>query len=172
MSDIHLRAMAAADWPQVESIYQEGIDTGNATFESTPPTWQDFDAGKLPIGRLVATDETGSVVGWIAASAVSAREAYRGVIEHSVYVATTAGGKGVGAQLLHAFIDAADEAGIWTIQSSIFPENTASIALHQHAGFRTIGRRESVALMTYGPWAGQWRDTILVERRAALSTQG
>lgn len=172
MTEIHLRPMTAADWPQVEAVYQEGIDTGNATFESRPPTWQEFDAGKIPIGRLVAVDETDIIIGWIAASPVSAREAYRGVVEHSVYVSAAASGRGIGAQLLRAFISAADEAGIWTIQSSIFPENTPSIALHQHAGFRTIGHRESVALMTYGPWAGQWRDTILVERRSARFTQG
>ena len=91
---------------------------------------------------------------------------YRGVVEHSVYVSPDARGRGVGAELLQAFLDAADAAGIWTVQSSIFPENTASLALHDRAGFRRVGRRERIALMTYGPWAGQWRDTILVERRA------
>jgi L-amino acid N-acyltransferase YncA len=164
---VTIRPMAGTDWPAVEAIYRAGIDTGNATFETHPPSWEQFDAGKLDIGRLVAVDDTGAVVGWVAASPVSAREVYRGVIEHSVYVSPAAAGQGVGRQLVDAFIDAAENAGIWTIQSSIFPENTASLALHDRAGFRRIGTRERIALMTYGPWAGQWRDTILIERRSA-----
>ncbi|MGY4856329.1 N-acetyltransferase family protein [Cryobacterium sp. AP23] len=160
--------MGARDWPAVETIYREGIDSGNATFEATPPSWDSFDAGKLEVGRLVAIDEADTVLGWIAASPVSARETYRGVVEHSVYVAAESAGSGVGKQLLNGFIQAAEMAGIWTIQSSIFPENPASLALHENAGFRTVGRRERIALMTYGPWEGQWRDTILVERRAPL----
>ena len=161
-----VRPMAAADWPAVLGIYRQGIETGNATFEGDPPSWEAFDAGKLSLGRLVAVGEQGDVMGWVAASSVSTREVYRGVVEHSVYVSPDARGRGVGAELLQAFLDAADAAGIWTVQSSIFPENTASLALHDRAGFRRVGRRERIALMTYGPWAGQWRDTILVERRA------
>ncbi|WP_368499937.1 N-acetyltransferase family protein [Herbiconiux sp. A18JL235] len=163
---VTIRPMTAADWPAVEAIYRAGIATGNATFEAEPPSWEHFDAGKLHAGRLVATAGTGAVLGWVAASPVSAREVYRGVVEHSVYVAPAASGKGVGRQLVDAFISAAEGAGIWTIQSSIFPENTASLALHDRAGFRRIGTRERIALMTYGPWAGQWRDTILIERRS------
>lgn len=159
--------MAAADWPAVENIYRQGIATGNATFEAEPPSWDAFDAGKLEVGRLVAVGREGGILGWVAASAVSSRDAYRGVVEHSVYVSPDARGRGVGADLLGAFLRAADDAGIWTVQSSIFPENSASLALHDRAGFRRIGRRERIALMTYGPWAGQWRDTVLVERRAA-----
>ncbi|WP_291038344.1 GNAT family N-acetyltransferase [Herbiconiux sp.] len=155
------------DWPVVEAIYRAGIETGNATFEADSPSWEHFDASKLDIGRLVAADDTGAVVGWVAASHVSAREVYRGVVEHSVYVARAAAGQGVGRQLVEALIAAAESAGVWTIQSSIFPENTASLALHDRAGFRRIGTRERIALMTYGPWAGQWRDTILIERRSA-----
>lgn len=165
---VSIRPMTAADWPAVETIYRAGIETGNATFESEPPSWENFDAGKLDVGRLVAVDENAreAVVGWVAASPVSAREVYRGVVEHSVYVSPSVAGQGMGRLLLDAFIAAAENAGIWTIQSSIFPENAASLALHDRAGFRRIGTRERIALMTYGPWAGQWRDTILIERRS------
>ena len=165
MSGVLIRAMTATDWTAVESIYREGIATGNATCEAEPPTWTAFDSGKLALGRLIAEDAAGVVIGWVAASPVSSREVYRGVVEHSVYVANKARGRGAGAALLDAFLRTADNAGVWTVQSSIFPENPASLALHDRAGFRRVGHRERIALMTYGPWAGQWRDTILVERR-------
>jgi phosphinothricin acetyltransferase len=154
------------DWPQVERIYREGIGAGNATFQSDPPTWEQFDSGKVAAPRLVAVDGD-TVIGWAAASPVSGRPVYRGVIEHSVYVAEAAQGRGVGRELLAAFLEAAEASGYWTVQSSIFPENTASIALHEKHGFRTVGRREAIALMTYGPYKGQWRDTVLVEWRSA-----
>jgi len=166
-STVTIRPMAGTDWPDVETIYRAGIETGNATFEADPPSWEHFDADKLDIGRLVAIDATGTVVGWVAASPVSAREVYRGVVEHSVYVSPASAGQGIGRQLVDAFIAAAENAGVWTIQSSIFPENTASLALHDRAGFRRVGVRERIALMSYGLWAGQWRDTVLVEYRRA-----
>lgn len=165
MSGLLIRTMIAADWTAVEAIYREGIATGNATFETDPPTWPTFDSGKLTLGRLVAEHAAGGVVGWVAASSVSSREVYRGVVEHSVYVANRARGHRVGSDLLAAFLNAADAAGIWTIQSSIFPENTASLALHDRAGFRRVGHRERIAYMSYGPWGDRWRDTVLVERR-------
>lgn len=165
MTDVSIRPMVAADWPAVDRIYAEGIATGHATFEAESPGWETFDAGKIPSPRLVATDDTGAVVGWAAASLVSARSVYCGVVEHSIYVADSARGHGVGGRLLAAFINAADEADIWTIQSSLFPENTASLRLHQQHGFRTVGTRERIALMSYGPLAGIWRDTVLIERR-------
>lgn len=158
--------MTAADWPAVEAIYREGIDDGHATFESAPPAWEAFDAGKLEVGRLVAVD-AGAVLGWAAVSLVSTRPVYAGVVEHSVYVATAARGRGVGRALLDRLNQDSAAAGIWTIQSSIFAENTASLTLHERAGFRVVGRRERIALMTYGPLAGTWRDTLLIERRAA-----
>jgi phosphinothricin acetyltransferase len=161
---ITIRTLTPEDWPAVHAIHREGIATGHATFESEPPTWEAFDAGKLLAGRLVAVDGD-RVLGWTAVSPVSSRPVYRGVVEHSIYVAEAARGLGIGATLLHALIDAAEEAGIWTIQSSIFPENTVSLALHEKAGFRRVGRRERIAQMTYGPAAGTWRDTILIERR-------
>ncbi|WP_182046690.1 GNAT family N-acetyltransferase [Curtobacterium sp. ME26] len=160
-----VRPMAAADWPDVEAIYREGIATGNATFEAAPPTWEAFDAGKLPEHRFVAADGD-AVLGWVAVSPISARPVYRGVVEHSVYVAAAARGRGVGHLLLDALIASTEAAGIWTIQSGIFPENATSRALHARHGFRELGTRERVGLMTFGPWAGQWRDNVLVERRS------
>nr|WP_041582806.1 GNAT family N-acetyltransferase [Xylanimonas cellulosilytica] len=159
------RALVRADWSAVEAIYREGIATGHATFEAAPPTWEEFDAGKHPALRLVATLD-GDVVGWAAGAPVSSRAVYRGVVEHSVYVAESAQGRGVGGLLLAALIVAADDDEVWTLQSGIFPENTASLRLHEQHGFRVVGRRERIGLMTYGPLAGRWRDTILVERRA------
>ena len=152
-------------WLAVEAIYREGIATGHATFEPEPPSWSSFDAAKLPNQRLVAVEE-GTVLGWAAASPVSSREVYRGVAEHSVYVATAARGRGIGRALLAALIESSEAAGIWTLQSGIFPENLGSLALHETLGFRVVGRRERLALMSYGPMAGVWRDVLLVERRA------
>ena len=168
---VTVRDLRPDDWPAVEAIYREGIDSGNATFEADPPTWEAFDSGKLREARLVAVDEGGVVVGWAAASPVSSRAVYRGVIEHSFYVAEAARGRGVGRALLKAFLDAVESAGYWMVQSSIFPENTVSLALHKGADFRVVGRRCAIALMSYGPWAGDWRDTILVEWRSTKNGQ-
>ena len=164
---IHLREMTAADWPSVEGIYAQGIEDGEATFEVATPSWDVFDAGRLPGLRLVAVDDEDVIVGWVAASAVSTRPAYRGVVEHSVYIDRAARGNGVGRLLLDAFIAAAESEGFWTIQSSIFPENAASLHLHAAAGFRVVGRRERIAKSGAGTHAGEWRDTILIERRSA-----
>jgi L-amino acid N-acyltransferase YncA len=160
------RPMTPQDWPDVERIYAQGIDDGEATFEVATPTWHAFDAGRLPQARLVAVDDEGAIVGWAAASAVSSRPAYAGVVEHSVYVDRDARGAGVGRILLEAFVEAAEQAGFWTIQSSVFPENAASLRLHERLGFRVIGRRERIARAGAGPHAGQWRDTVLIERRS------
>lgn len=146
---------------QVLAIYQAGIDEGDATFETAAPTWAEFDAAKLPDHRFAALDERGVVLGWVAATKVSDRCAYAGVVEHSVYVHPDARGRGVAAALLKALIDATEAAGIWTIQSGVFPENTASLALHQRAGFRVIGIRERI-----GRHHGRWRDVVLLERRS------
>jgi phosphinothricin acetyltransferase len=160
-----IRPLTHADWPRVESILAAGIAEGDATFESVTPTWEQFDAGRLPDLRLVCVSD-GTVRGWAAASRVSGREAYRGVIEHSVYVDPAARGRGVGAALLEALVAAADRAGYWTMQASIFPENLASLRLHERAGFRVVGTRERIARSAVGPRAGQWRSTVLVERRS------
>jgi L-amino acid N-acyltransferase YncA len=151
--------MMEADWPQVVSIWAEGIATGNATFETEPPSWSAFDATRRAEGRLVAELE-GDVVGWAALSQVSGRPCYSGVAENSVYVTSAARGRGVGSALMQALAEAAAMAGIWTIQTSVFPENAASVALHERAGFRVVGRRERIAQLD-----GVWRDTLFLELR-------
>ena len=156
--------MVGAYAAEVLAIYQAGIDEGNATFETQAPDWEQFDRHRLPSHRFVALDQDGRVLGWVAASAVSTRKAYAGVVEHSVYVHRAARGRGVARLLLAALIASTEQAGIWTIQSGIFPENTASLALHQRAGFRIIGTRERI-----GRHHGRWRDVVLVERRSALA---
>lgn len=161
-----IRRMEAADWPEVEAILAAGIHAGEATFETVTPSWDQFDAGRIADARLVAVDPAGTVVGWAAASPVSAREAYRGVIEHSVYIHPDHHGQGIGRQLLQAFIAAAEDAGYWMVQASVFPENAASLRLHETAGFRVVGHRERIARSLLGPHAGLWRDTVLIERRS------
>lgn len=152
--------MTADHAEAVLSIYQEGIDDGEATFETSVPTWSDFDAAKLDDHRLVALDADGTVIGWVAATPVSERCVYAGVVEHSIYIARRARGRGVGIALLRSFIASTEAGGIWTIQSGIFPENEASAALHRSAGFRTVGTRERL-----GQQHGRWRDVVLLERR-------
>ncbi|MFD7873489.1 GNAT family N-acetyltransferase [Streptomyces sp. NPDC059766] len=149
----------------VLTIYQLGIDEGDATFETTAPDWDHFDATKLPGHRHVAVDDSGRVLGWIAAVRVSDRCVYAGVVEHSVYVHPDARGRGVGSALLDALIASTEAAGIWTIQSGVFPENSGSLALHQRAGFRVIGTRERI-----GKHHGVWRDVVLIERRSPAVT--
>lgn len=167
-SPVTIRPMCPEDWDAVHAIYAAGIATGEATFESEPPTWEAFDAVRLPEHRMVARD-AGRVVGWAAVSRVSSREVYRGLVEHSIYVAPQAQGRGVGRLLLGALVESTEAAGIWTIQSSIFPENTASLALHRKLGFRVVGTRERIARISTGPKAGHWQDTLLLERRSAVA---
>ncbi len=151
--------MATEDWPEAEAIYAAGIATGNATFETEPPSWEEFDRGRLAHSRLVAV-ENGAVVGWAALSPTSERACYSGVVEHSIYVSEHARGSGVGRALMEALVVSAAEHGIWTIQTSVFPENAASLALHERLGFRIVGRRERIAELH-----GAWRDTVLLELR-------
>jgi L-amino acid N-acyltransferase YncA len=155
-----IRAMRPADWPVVAAIYAEGIATGNATFETDVPTWERWDAAHLPEHRLVA-ELAGRVVGWTAVTPTSTRRVYAGVVEHSVYVAAAARGHGIGRLLLDALTASTERAGIWTIQTGIFPENEASLALHRTAGFRVLGVRERP-----GQLHGRWRDVVLLERRS------
>ncbi|WP_238011936.1 GNAT family N-acetyltransferase [Dactylosporangium sp. AC04546] len=152
--------MSAADAPAVLAIYQQGLDTGMASFEVTAPTWEAFDAGRLPEHRFVAVVD-GAVAGWVAVSRVSARAVYAGVVEHSVYVSPAARGRGVALGLMRALIDSTEQAGVWTIQSAVFPENTASLALHARVGFRVVGTRDRIARRD-----GEWRDVVLLERRS------
>jgi len=157
---VRTEPMTGAHADAVLAIYQAGIEEGNATFETRAPDWAVFTAARLPAHRYVAITE-GRVVGWVAASAVSGRCVYAGVVEHSVYVHPAARGLGIGYLLLGALIASTETAGIWTIQSGIFPENTASLVLHQAAGFRVVGIRERI-----GQHHGRWRDVILIERRS------
>jgi phosphinothricin acetyltransferase len=158
-----IRELQPADWPAVARIFEEGIRTGNATFETTAPTWEAWDAGHLADHRLVVTLD-GDVVGWAALSAVSDRACYSGVAEHSIYVAERVRGLGFGRQLLAALVAAADAGGIWTLQSGVFPENEASLALHLSLGFRVVGVRERL-----GRLDGVWRDVVLLERRSEMN---
>lgn len=161
MTAVRVAPMEPAHAEQVLTIYQLGIDEGDATFETTAPAWEAFDTARLDDHRLVALDEDGRVLGWTAVVPVSDRCAYAGVVEHSVYVHPDARGRGVGRALLGALLSSTDAAGIWTVQSGIFPENTASLALHRRAGFRVVGTRERI-----GRHHGRWRDVVLVERRS------
>lgn len=155
-----VRRMRPSDWPSVRDIYAEGLETGDASFETEPPAWPDWDRTHLPEARLVASDGSG-VVGWAALSPVSERCVYGGVAEVSVYVARAARGRGVGRSLLTALVDASERAGIWTLQAGIFPENAASLRLHRAAGFRRVGVRERL-----GRLGDTWRDVVLLERRS------
>jgi L-amino acid N-acyltransferase YncA len=168
VEDLLIRPMRPADAPAVLAIYQAGLDTGQASFETTAPEWDAFDAARLPGHRHVAADAaTGELLGWAAVSAVSSRPVYAGVVEHSVYVRPDRHRCGVGAALLGALIRSSEAAGLWTIQSSVFPENRASLALHERAGFRVVGVRERV-----GRHHGRWRDTVLIERRSDVAGTG
>jgi L-amino acid N-acyltransferase YncA len=152
----------------VLAIYQTGLDTGHASFETMAPSWAAFDADKLPDHRYVAVSDDGAVIGWVAVSAVSSRPVYAGVVEHSVYVDPAARSHGVGRALLAAMIASTEAAGIWTIQSGIFPENTTSLALHQRTGFRIVGLRERVG--RHAAHDGWWRDVVFLERRSPVVT--
>lgn len=156
---LRIDPMTVEDWPDVRAIYEEGIATGLATFETAAPSWEQFDATRLPHSRLVARE--GVTLGWAALSPVSRRPCYRGVAEVAVYVATSARGRGVGRALLEAVIISSEAHGIWTLQGATIAENTPSLALQARCEFRIIGRRERIAKL-----AGLWRDTILTERRS------
>jgi L-amino acid N-acyltransferase YncA len=161
---MELQPMRPEDWPAVRAIYEAGIATGNATFETTAPDWAAWDAAHLADHRLVARLD-GRVVGWAALAPVSDRCAYAGVAEGSIYVAPEAQGRGVGRALLAAVVASADRGGIWTVQTGIFPENQTSIRLHEACGFRVVGVRERL-----GRLDGRWRDVLLLERRSPAIT--
>jgi L-amino acid N-acyltransferase YncA len=163
LTRITIRELEPTDWPAVARIFEEGMLTGNATFETAVPSFEAWDAGHLAEHRLVVTLD-GEVVGWAALSAVSDRACYRGVAEHSIYVAERVRGLGFGRQLLAALIASSEAGGIWTLQSSIFPENEASLALHTAFGFRVVGVRERL-----GRSRGVWRDVVLLERRSEMN---
>ena len=156
-----IRDFEETDWPVVAAIFEEGIATGLATFETAAPDWPAWDDSHLPGKLRLVAEEDGEVVGFAALSPVSRRDAYRGVAENSVYVSQRTRGRGVGSALLNELVRRSEAAGIWTVQTSIFPENLPSLAVHMRAGFRVVGRRERI-----GQLNGEWRDTLLLERRA------
>jgi len=158
-----LRAMRDSDWNAVRAIYEAGIATGQATFETEAPSWERWNAKHLTAARLVA-EQDDQVLGWAALSAVSDRCVYAGVAEVSVYVAEAARGKGIGRELLQALVSASESLGIWTLQAGIFPENAASVALHTACGFRVVGVRERI-----GKHHGRWRDALFLERRSGVA---
>jgi L-amino acid N-acyltransferase YncA len=155
--------MTPTDWPAVRAVYEEGIATGNATFEKSAPEWDAWDAAHLPHSRLVA-HSAGEVLGWAALSPVSSRCVYAGVAEVNIYVVARARGRGIGLALLSALVEASERENVWTLQAGIFPENAASIELFRKAGFRVLGKRERLGQMN-----GRWRDVILMERRSQIA---
>lgn len=159
---LRIDAMRPDDWDRVRAIYLEGIATANATFETSAPEWERWNAAHLPFGRLVARRDAG-IVGWAAITPVSARRVYSGVAEESVYVGADERGRGTGRALLDALVAESERNGIWTLQAGVFPENSGSLALHRACGFREIGRRVRI-----GRLHDRWRDVVLLERRSAV----
>ncbi|MBD0373059.1 MAG: N-acetyltransferase family protein [Pyrinomonadaceae bacterium] len=155
--------MCASDWPAVRDIYLEGIDTGNATFETLAPDWEVWDREHFSSCRFVARNNDEAVIGWAALRPVSARHAYRGVAEVSVYITARARGQGAGRALLEALISSSEQNGIWMLQAGILAENEASLELHRRCGFREVGRRERI-----GKLQDRWRDVVLMERRSKI----
>jgi L-amino acid N-acyltransferase YncA len=158
---VDIRDLRPEHWSEVARIYAQGIATGNATFETEVPSWEEWNAAHLPEHRFVAEAE-GSVLGWIALAPVSSRCCYAGVAEVSAYIAEGARGQGVGAALLERAIESAEAAGLWTLETGVFPENEASLAVLKRFGFREVGVRERL-----GQMKGHWRDVVLLERRSA-----
>jgi phosphinothricin acetyltransferase len=159
---VELRELRREDWPVVREIFEQGIAGKNATFETEAPSWEAWDRSQLDGQRYVAV-ELGRVVGWVAAHPVSSRPCYSGVVEHSVYVHDDWQGKGIGGALLERLFASTEQAGIWTIQTGIFPENEASLALHVKCGFRVVGTQERL-----GKLDGVWRDVVVLERRSEV----
>jgi L-amino acid N-acyltransferase YncA len=159
---MEIRDLRPPDWPEVAAIYEEGMRSGDATFETSVPAWEAWDAAH-PEHRIVATlDER--LAGWVALSPSSPRRCYRGVAEESVYVASWAQGQGVGRALLEAIVERSEAAGIWTLTAGIFPENKPSLRLHLGCGFRLVGVHERL-----GESKGVWRDVLLLERRSEVT---
>ena len=160
--DMEIRQLAATDWEEVKTIYEKGIATGNATFQTSAPAWEAWDRAHLSNCRIVGLAD-GKVIGWAALTPVSSRCVYAGVAEVSVYIDPDLSGKGFGLEILNRLVQLSEAAGIWTLQAGIFPENAASVRIHKKAGFRIIGNREKI-----GKQQGVWRDTLLLERRSQL----
>jgi L-amino acid N-acyltransferase YncA len=161
---LEIRELRKEDWPAVREIFEQGIAGKNATFETEAPSWEAWDRSQLD-GHRWAAVEGGRVVGWVAAHPVSSRPCYRGVVEHSVYVDDDWQGRGIGRALLERLVESTEEDGIWTIQTGVFPENEASLALHERCGFRVVGSQERL-----GKLDGVWRDVVVLERRSEVIT--
>jgi phosphinothricin acetyltransferase len=159
---LSIETLTPEDWPAVKAIYEEGMATGDATFDTVAPTWEGWDGDHVTSPRLVARSD-GDVVAWSALTPVSRRPVYRGVADLSIYVAGGRRGQGIGKILLRAMIERSEAEGIWTLQAGVFPENAASLALHRACGFRVVGTRERIGFMD-----SRWRDVILLERRSGL----
>ena len=157
-----IRNLLPSDWDDVKLIYEKGIATGNSTFQTSAPSWDEWDSSHLAACRIVA-EVAGKVVGWAALSPVSSRCVYAGVAEVSVYIDPAFSGKGIGLTLLNELVTLSEAEGIWTLQAGVFPENIGSLRIHEKAGFRTIGFREKI-----GKQHGVWRDTVLLERRSKM----
>ncbi|MES2418984.1 MAG: N-acetyltransferase family protein [Bacteroidota bacterium] len=160
---MEIRNLLHSDWEQVRDIYEKGIATGNATFQNSAPSWEEWDSSHLNTCRVVGEID-GKVMGWAALTPVSSRCVYAGVAEVSVYVNPKQSGKGIGLALLDKLIKLSETVGIWTLQAGIFPENLGSLRIHEKAGFRILGIREKI-----GKQNGVWRDTVLLERRSKLN---
>lgn len=161
MSRLSIEPLTLSEWPAVRAIYEEGLATGLGSFETSAPSWEEWDAARLPHSRFVARDETGEILGWAALSPFSKRQCYAGVAEVGVYVAAAARGRGIGFALLNAVIESSELHGIWTLQGATIAANAASLALQERCGFRIVGKRERIAQRN-----GVWHDTILTERRS------
>ena len=157
-----VREARGEDGPAILAIYESGIATQNATFETVVPSWEEWDQRHHPHSRFVYEEE-GQVLGWVALAPISSRQAYSGVAEVSIYVAPQARGRGIGTRLMERAIASSETHGIWTLYAALFPENEASVRLHETCGFRRVGRRERVARL-----AGVWRDTLVMERRSRV----
>jgi phosphinothricin acetyltransferase len=164
-TSVRISNLVETHWPQVKDIYERGIASGNATFQTTAPTWEEWDRGHIKTSRLIALKDD-NILGWAALSAVSARAVYAGVAEVSIYIHPDAQGQGVGSLLMETLIKESEQQHFWTLQAGIFPENIASIRLHEKHGFRLVGRRERIGQMN-----GIWRDTVLMERRSSAIFQ-
>jgi L-amino acid N-acyltransferase YncA len=160
---VKLRELVSQDWQQVREIYEEGIATGNSTFQTTAPTWEEWNSSHVKNSRIVAEDEENNILGWAALTPLSGRCVYAGVGEVSVYVSSKARGKGLGKALLNELIRQSEQNGFWTLTAGIFPENEPSLKIHQQTGFKVVGIRERIGKMN-----GEWRDTVLLERRSQV----
>ncbi|MFP7254657.1 GNAT family N-acetyltransferase [Terribacillus goriensis] len=159
MKSVLVREMVRSDWECVRDIYKRGIDGGNATFETNTPTWEQWNNSKLQYGRLVVEIDK-EIVGWVALSPYSSRQVYKGVVEVGIYIDPDFQGNGIGSALIESVLNVCEKKGVWTVQAGIFPENVASLALHQKFGFRMVGRRERIAQLN-----DKWRDVMLLEKR-------